>query len=67
MLTPFLLNLTEAQNHQVHILQQAAQWFEEGKLKIHVGQTFPLKNAIAAHQSLEIGSTTGKIVLIIDE
>ena len=67
MLTPLLLNLTEAQKHQAHILQQAAQWFEEGKLKIHVGQTFPLKNAIAAHQSLEIGSTTGKIVLIIDE
>lgn len=67
MLTPLLMNLTEAQKHQAHILQQATQWFDEGKLKIHVGQTFPLKDAIAAHQSLETGSTTGKIVLVIDE
>lgn len=67
MLTPALMGLTEAQKHQAQILQQAAQWFDEGKLKIHVGQTFPLKDAIAAHQSLETGSTTGKIVLVIDE
>jgi NADPH2:quinone reductase len=67
MLTPFLMNLTEAQKHQAQMLQQAAQWFDEGTLKIHVGQTFPLKDAIAAHQSLETGSTTGKIVLVIDE
>jgi NADPH2:quinone reductase len=67
MLTPLLMGLTEAQKHQAHILQQAAQWFDEGKLKIHVSQTFPLKEAIAAHQSLETGSTTGKIVLIINE
>jgi NADPH2:quinone reductase len=67
MLTPALMGLTEAQKHQAQILQQAAQWFDEGKLQIHVGQTFPLKDAIAAHQSLEMGSTTGKIVLVIDE
>jgi NADPH:quinone reductase len=67
MLTPALMGLTEAQKHQAQILQQAAQWFDEGKLKIHVGQTFPLKDAIAAHQSLETGSTTSKIVLVIDE
>jgi NADPH:quinone reductase len=67
MLTPALMGLTEAQKHQAQILQQAAQWFDEGKLKIHVGQTFPLKDAIAAHQSLETGSTTGKIVLVIGE
>lgn len=67
MLTPLLMNLTEAQKHQAQMLQQAAQWFDEGRLKIHVGQTFPLKDAIAAHQSLEMGSTTGKIVLVIDE
>jgi NADPH:quinone reductase len=67
MLTPLLMGLTEAQKHQAQILQQAAQWFDEGELKIHVGQTFPLKDAIAAHQSLETGSTTGKIVLVIDE
>ncbi len=67
MLTPGLMGLTEAQKHQAQILKQAAQWIDEGKLTIHLGQTFPLTDAIAAHQSLEIGSTTGKIVLIIED
>lgn len=63
MLTPQLLNLTEAIQHQAQILKNAAQWFEQGKLQVHVSQTFPLAEAIAAHQSLETGHTTGKIVL----
>ena len=66
MLTPQLLNLTPALSHQADILQQAAQWFDEGKLQLHLSQTFPLEEAIAAHQSLETGHTTGKIALTID-
>jgi len=67
MLTPALMGLTKAQKHQAQILQKAAQWFDEEKLQIHVAQTFPLKDAIPAHKSLETGSTTGKIVLVIDQ
>ncbi|MEB3311971.1 MAG: zinc-dependent alcohol dehydrogenase family protein [Snowella sp.] len=67
MLTPNLIGLTEAQKHQAHILRQAAQWIDEGKLKIHLAQTFPLTEAIAAHESLETGSTTGKIVLVMED
>lgn len=66
MLTPHLLNLTSALRHQADILKQAAQWFDQGKLQIHLSQTFPLEEAIAAHQSLERGHTTGKIVLRLD-
>ena len=64
MLTPMLQGLVEAQQHQAEILQQCASWIDEGKLKIHLGQTFPLQDA-AAHKAIETGSTTGKIALLI--
>jgi NADPH:quinone reductase len=63
MLTPMLQNLTAARQHQAAILQQGATWFDEGKLKIHLRQTFPLVEAAAAHQLLEAGDMTGKIAL----
>ena len=66
MLTPWLMNLPTAKKHQRKILEQCSTWFDEGKLTIHVGQTFPLKEAKLAHIILEQGSITGKIALIID-
>lgn len=66
MLTPMLQGLIAAQQHQAKILQQCAQWIDEGKLKIHLGQTFPLKDATAAHKAIETGSTTGKIALLME-
>jgi NADPH2:quinone reductase len=66
MLTPMLQGLVEAQQHQAEILKQCASWIDEGKLKIHLSQTFPLQDAAAAHKALETGSTTGKIALVID-
>ena len=61
-----LQGLVEAQQHQAEILKQCATWIDEGKLKIHLSQTFPLQDAAAAHKALETGSTTGKIALVID-
>jgi NADPH2:quinone reductase len=61
-----LQGLVEAQQHQAEILKQCASWIDEGKLKIHLSQTFPLQDAAAAHKALETGSTTGKITLVID-
>jgi NADPH2:quinone reductase len=66
MLTPMLQGLVAAQQHQAKILEQCATWIDEGKLKIHLSQTFPLENAAAAHKALETGSTTGKIALVIE-
>ena len=66
MLTPMLQGLVEAQQHQAEILKQCASWIDEGNLKIHLSQTFPLQDAAAAHKALETGSTTGKITLVID-
>jgi NADPH2:quinone reductase len=61
-----LQGLVAAQQHQAEILKQCASWIDEGKLKIHLSQTFPLKDAAAAHKALETGSTTGKIALLIE-
>ncbi len=66
MLTPMLQGLVAAQQHQAEILQQCATWIDEGKLKIHLSQTFALQDAAAAHKAIETGSTTGKIALLIE-
>lgn len=50
------------------LMQEAYQYLFEhaatGKLKVHIGQTFPLKDAAKAHRQMEGRKTTGKIVLI---
>lgn len=66
MLTPMLQGIVEPQKHHADILEQCATWIDEGKLKIHVSQTFPLAEAAKAHKLLETGSVTGKIVLMIN-
>ncbi|MCT7985079.1 zinc-dependent alcohol dehydrogenase family protein [Laspinema sp. A4] len=63
MLTPMLQNRIPEQEDQGKMLQQCASLFDEGKLMIHVGKTFPLEQAVAAHELLETGSMQGKIVL----
>jgi NADPH:quinone reductase len=46
------------------------RWHAEGKLKVHIGKTFPLAEAAAAHRFLEentlgkAGTLTGKVVLL---
>jgi NADPH:quinone reductase len=66
MLTPMLQGLVEAQQHQGEILEQCTCWMDEGKLKVHVGHQLGLGDAAKAHELLESGSMTGKIVLIIE-
>lgn len=65
MLTPMLQSLVEEQEQQAHILQKCARLCDRNLLKIHVSQTFPLEEAQAAHELLETGSVTGKIVIEI--
>jgi NADPH:quinone reductase len=65
MLTPMLQGLVEEQEQQAKILQQCARLCDRNLLKIHVSKTFPLEQAQAAHELLEKGSVTGKIVLEI--
>ncbi|PLZ90355.1 zinc-dependent alcohol dehydrogenase family protein [Fischerella thermalis] len=65
MLTPMLQGILEAQQHHADILAECARYIDAGKLKIHVSQELPLAEAAKAHQLIESGSTTGKIVLVI--
>ncbi|MGJ5673669.1 MAG: zinc-dependent alcohol dehydrogenase family protein [Nostochopsis sp.] len=65
MLTPILEGMVEGQQHQAEILAECAKYIDAGKLKIHVSHELPLAEAAKAHQLIESGSTTGKIVLVV--
>ncbi|MQM24481.1 NADP-dependent oxidoreductase [Glycomyces albidus] len=39
---------------------------EAGRLRPHVAETYPLEEVAKAHESLQTGRTTGKIVLTVD-
>jgi len=67
MLTPLLQDLVEEQRSQAKILEQCALLINQEKLKIHLNKTFPLEQAAAAHELLETGSMSGKIVLLMGE
>lgn len=66
MLTPMLRHLDAARRHQVEILEQCADLIDRGRLRIHLGQTYPLDQAVAAHTQIETRHTTGKLALRID-
>lgn len=63
MLTPQLRNLPRARAHQGEILRRCGKLIDDGQLKIHVSQTFPLAEAALAHQLIGAGHVTGKLVL----
>ncbi|MEM7122985.1 MAG: zinc-binding dehydrogenase [Pseudomonadota bacterium] len=48
------------------IVNQAMGLMADGKLRLHVAETFPLVEAAAAQQRLEQGGMTGKMVLLMD-
>lgn len=65
MLTPMLRDLPEARDRHVEILKQCAQWLEKGLLKTHISRQLPLAEAAKAHELIETGHSTGKIVLTV--
>lgn len=44
-------------------LEEIAELIEDGDVRLHVDETFPLAHAVAAHQRLETGHVRGKLVL----
>lgn len=66
MLTPQLTNNLDAQLAQTKILEQCSRLIDQGGLKIHLHQTFPLEEAAKAHKTLEAGGMTGKLALVIN-
>jgi NADPH2:quinone reductase len=65
MLTPVLLELPKWQRHQGEILEQAAEWFDQGKLKIQIAKSFPFEAAASAQIYLETQAPLGKVVLTL--
>ncbi len=66
MLTPMLQDLPAARRHQGEILRQCAILIDSGKLKPVVSEILPFTAAATAHEHIEDGHVTGKIVLSID-
>jgi len=46
-------------------MRELSRLINDGQLKVHVSQTFPLEEAAAAHVAMEDGHVTGKIVLTL--
>jgi NADPH2:quinone reductase len=49
------------------LLRHTAQvlgWIAEGRLRLHIGGTYPLGQAAEAHLALASRQTTGKLLLI---
>ena len=66
MTAPLFLGDVEARRAQTRILEDAAELFDQGKLKVSVSSVLPLRDASAAHRMVEEGHTTGKVVLQVD-
>lgn len=47
-------------------LQALSRLVSEGKLKVHVSETYPLEAFAKAHQAMEEGHATGKIVITVN-
>ncbi len=67
MLTPMVLGLDDAAEHQAAILEQCGQMMEQRKLMVMVNDTLPLEQAAEAHRRIEDGHMAGKLVLTIGE
>jgi len=65
MLTPMLRDLPAARDKHVTLLKQCATYIDAGKLTLRVSQVLPLAQAKLAHDIIEAGHTTGKVVLAI--
>jgi len=66
MLTPTILGLNTAKQHQGNILSQCATLIDEGKLHIEVAEQFGLEKAANAQRLLETQHPAGKLVLNIE-
>lgn len=62
MLTPMLRGFLDARDRQIQMLNQCAEWIDEGKLKTRI-HCLPLAQARLAHELIEEGHEIGKIVL----
>ena len=67
MLTPMILDMQARLDSQATIVAHGLQLLDEGKLKIAIEREFSLDEIAAAHEMLDAGRTTGKIVIAIGD
>lgn len=65
MLTPVLLELEDAKQHQSSILRQCGVLIDEGKLTVNLTKTFSLAEASAGQDYVEQQHPKGKVVLTV--
>lgn len=53
-------------NRSASRLAELVQLYSEGKLRIHIRNTYPLSQAAAAHREVETGHGRGKVVLMME-
>ncbi len=63
MLTPMLQSSQALGEHHAAILEQCAQFFDERKLSVYVDEALPLQDVRQAHDKIEAGHQTGKLVV----
>ncbi len=63
MLTPLLKQLDSARDKHISILNQCAQWVEQGRLKVNISEVISLDQVSKGHKKIEQGHSTGKIVI----
>jgi NADPH2:quinone reductase len=61
---PGLAHYTATRQELLKRAGEVLRWVKTGKLKLHIFERFPLKNAGDAHRMLEGRLTTGKLLLI---
>ncbi|MHB1952065.1 MAG: zinc-binding dehydrogenase [Acidiferrobacteraceae bacterium] len=66
VLSPILFQDHAARVRQRLILEIGARLVDSGRLRVHVSAVFPLSQARAAHERIETGHQTGKLVLRIE-
>ena len=60
---PSLGDYTSTRDELLQRANEVLAWVGSGELKLHVSQTLPLEQAVAAHRQLEGRQSTGKILL----
>jgi len=61
---PTLKDYTATRKELLERANHVFNYITDGKLKLHIGKTFPLAEAAEAHKQLEGRKTTGKVLLI---
>lgn len=66
MLTPMWFGLKKHLRRQADIVREMIPYLANGEIEVRIEGTYPLSEASAAHEQLEAGGMSGKIVLQIE-